>query len=374
MSCRTEGSQKNVIIATIALNNMAGGVERNVVRLANALDARGYKVHLISFDLPNAQSFFDVSENVVRYECGVSKPHEKISFFMRLKLLFNVRKAIASASLGTPIIVFHHGILLRIFAAKFGLGNSVICSERHALSIYAHTSNTQKSLNFQLLRCCKAITVQFPRYMRDYPSFLRSKITAIGNPVKASLQKAKPGEVGDDGRYKLLCVARLGYQKNVLLLIQAFFELVEDFSLWDLHILGEGEERHSLETFIQEHDLQGRVFLHGQVSDPQAHYHSAHLFCLPSKWEGFPNALAEAMSAGLPAVGLRSCDGVNDLIVHDKTGLLIDDEVSLSTALLLLMKDHDMRVAMGYRAAEFIQEYEPDQIYDQWCRLIGKFQ
>lgn len=82
---------------------------------------------------------------------------------------------------------------------------------------------------------------------------------------------------------------------------------------------------------------------------------------------------AEAMTNGLPAIGLKSCSGVNDLIEDGKTGFLVEDTVEgVEEALLKLMEDKDLRVRMGQEGAESIQRFAPKKVYDQWEELINE--
>ena len=84
---------------------------------------------------------------------------------------------------------------------------------------------------------------------------------------------------------------------------------------------------------IELQDRQDRVVLAGKVSGVPEYLAASHLFCLPSLWEGFPNALAEAMATGLPAVAYRNCAGASDLLQHERTGLLAGEGDGLEQSL-----------------------------------------
>lgn len=94
----------------------------------------------------------------------------------------------------------------------------------------------------------------------------------------------------------------------------------------------------------------------GLRDDVRDWYHAADLFVLPSRWEGFPNALLEAMACGLPAVATR-VGGVPELLRDNETGLLVapDDAAALALALRALLADADRRAALGAAARRRVE-------------------
>lgn len=180
--------------------------------------------------------------------------------------------------------------------------------------------------------------------------------------------------VGNSDRHKiLLCVGRLSYQKNLEVLIKAFSLITDEFQDWTLQIIGDGENLNNLNNIVAESNIQNKVELRGAIKDIETAYEQANLFCLPSRWEGFPNALAEALAHGLPAVGFSECAGVNSLIQSGKNGLLAsgnNDPMTLAKALQQLMASPDNRRDMGQEAIETVALYKPDAVFDQWERLF----
>jgi len=111
----------------------------------------------------------------------------------------------------------------------------------------------------------------------------------------------------------------------------------------------------------------------GAALDVSAEYRTADLFCLPSRWEGFPNAIAEAMAHGLPAVAFRQCAGVDELIVPGRNGQLADgngDADALAAALRPLMEDADARERLGMEARKIAEAFRPEAVFDRWERLF----
>lgn len=361
---------RSVALCAISLHEMAGGLEKNIVLLANHLATRGDRVCLISFDLPGAQAFYELDPSVHWHQVARTPPHTGIGFWQRMQMIGRIRHALRAA--GRPIIVcFHHGVLLRLFAGAIGLHLPLVCSERNSLTLYQHIRQSKWSIGFLMLIATRRITVQFPAYVRDYPWWLRSRIRVVPNPVFGVATHADPGRCGPEGRFRLLHVGRLCAQKNQRMLIDTFAGLCGRHPRWDLHLVGDGENQDELAEHIRSHSLAGRVFLEGKRRDVSTWMATSHLFCMPSKWEGFPNALAEAMAHGLPCVGLHACAGVRDLIDDGVTGRLTDP-ADLASVLDTLMSAPDMRRAMGRAALDRIAQYRPEETFRRWDEVLSQ--
>lgn len=87
--------------------------------------------------------------------------------------------------------------------------------------------------------------------------------------------------------------------------------------------------------------------------------------------EGFGMSLAEAMSMGLPVIGYRSCEAVNELIKDGKNGFLVGDGVPpLAEAMDKLMGSRNLRVELGRNARKDMAEYAPEVIWNKWDSLL----
>lgn len=362
-----------VLLGTISLDRMAGGLEKNIVLLANFLARDGHEVELVTFDLPGAVSFYEIDPRVGWQQVGRTRPHAPIGFLQRLALIGRMR-AIVRASTAPAIICFHHGILLRFWAAALGTRAMLVCSERNSLQLYEHVRQSRKwSLNFMLLAVARRITVQFPAYVGDYPRWLRGRIRVIPNPIEPMARQAPPAAPDGAGRFAVICVGRLCAQKNQQELVRAFGRLVARFPQWDLRLVGDGPDRGALQALVADLDLGGRVFFVGKSTQVPELLAAAHLFCLPSLWEGFPNALAEAMASGLPAVAFRGCAGARDLIEHEVTGLLAESG-NLEAMLAELMAAPERRAALGAAAVTATKHYSPRESFQRWQNLLDELQ
>ncbi|WP_417310472.1 glycosyltransferase family 4 protein [Devosia sp.] len=363
-----------MMFAARALDKMAGGVERMIITIMNEMVSRGHDVALFSWDLESAEAFYPIDPRVKWFRLGLGAPSQRAGLGLRLKRAPKVRKLVESFK-PDVLVGFQGGVFRAMLLYTFGLGIPVVAAERTAPSLYDYAS-TQRNRLIELLsfRFAKTIAVQFERYRDAYPKYLQGKIVETPNPVALAEKLAAPGRPGANGRYTLLAVGRLGYQKNFQVLLRAFETLAQRFPDWDLRIVGEGEDRVELEAMVASRTaLLGRVSLPGATTDIASTYASSHAFCLPSRWEGFPNALAEALAHGLPCVGFEDCSGVRDLINDGRTGILAtgnNDANSLSGALSKLLNDPNGRTELGTRAVESMQKYDPKSCFDRWEMVL----
>jgi len=345
-----------------SLDRSSGGAERLMLMIAEEMRRRGHDVQLASWDGPEAVTFYPVSPGIHWHKLdaglGVLGKIHRVTRLARV-----LRRERPDLFVG-----FVMGGDKSVYVANMAAGIPFAAAERNSPEIYGiRLSKLASWFYLQLFGLCRGIAVQFESYRRGYPKRLWDRITVLANPVRPASMQAQPG--ASAGRYTLLSVGRLHDQKRFGVLVDAFHSIAHRFPDWDLRIVGEGAGRAVLEGRVRERGLEGRVFLPGAMADVERAYAEAHLFALASRWEGFPNALAEALAHGLPAVGFAGCPGVNELIVHRSSGLLadgVDDANSLGAALAALMEDAEVRKWMGQEARSSMAAFADDAVYDRW--------
>ena len=162
-------------------------------------------------------------------------------------------------------------------------------------------------------------------------------------------------------------------EKQFPRLIEAFATLATRFHQWDLVIAGAGPDRLDLIERIAESRLEGRIHLPGAVGNIADWYSRADIFAMTSRFEGFPNALLEAMAHGTPPVAFDCMTGPSELIRHGESGLLIplNDMGSLGAGLAKLMADEELRVQMGARALEIQDQFSTKRTIDLWLKAFN---
>jgi|SRR5579884_104286 len=200
--------------------------------------------------------------------------------------------------------------------------------------------------------------------------FREEQVVLIPNGVDSD--KFQPGQRPDPARPErdIACVARLQYPKGVDILLHAWGRMMREPAAWREHVkprlllIGEGPLRPQLERIAQELHIQDSVQFLGLRKDVVELLQQAWGFVLPSRWEGMPNALLEAMSCGLPCVATR-VSGSEDIIVDGVNGLLVEPEQpeALAQALRRIIEDIDLAEQMSEEArATMVRDYQLDAI------------
>jgi glycosyltransferase involved in cell wall biosynthesis len=170
----------------------------------------------------------------------------------------------------------------------------------------------------------------------------------------------------------ILAMGRLARQKGFDFLLEAFYRSRLMENGWHLAILGEGDAHATLELQAAALGITEALTLPGHVSQIGRWLASAGIFVLSSRYEGFPNALLEAMQMGKACISFDCPSGPRDLVEHDRNGLLVtpEDVQGLSEALQRLAADPDLRKRLGANASDVNRQFSPTSVYGQWLSLV----
>jgi glycosyltransferase involved in cell wall biosynthesis len=199
----------------------------------------------------------------------------------------------------------------------------------------------------------------------------------ILNPLRFEPGEAPPAH-GDAGPFRLLFVGAYGRRKGCPELVEALARVRGQGLDARLTIVGK-EERKGDDAVVTDkvraHGLDGAVEFTGvkTASEMPPAYRGADVICLPSRHEGLPMALLEAMAFGLPAVA-TPVGGIADLVIHGDTGLLVSpgDVDGLAHAIATLAGDTERRRRMGARGRERVFALAgPTTIASEWRELYA---
>jgi glycosyltransferase involved in cell wall biosynthesis len=196
-------------------------------------------------------------------------------------------------------------------------------------------------------------------------------VPAAADPSSGSSVRREMGLAEAD--VLLLSVGRLVYQKGHEFLIRAMPRVLARHPRAKAVVCGEGALRGALQAQIAELRLEGSVFLEGNRPDIDRFLSAADIFVLPSRWEGLPVALLEAMAVGLPVVATH-VEGVEEVVQNQAQGLLVPpgDPEALAAALIELLGRDEARRRMGEAARRRIEEsYTVDIMCGKYLRVMS---
>ena len=357
-----------LLFVTKHLSGKGGGAERVLTLVASELADRGHEVEIATFDPPGATDFYSIESRVRRKRLGVGDALAQsglFDVFGQVKAL----RALLRERRPDVAVGFMHSSFVPLGLAAIGTGVPVIASEHTAFDHY-RSFGLQGALVRATAPLFAAFTATSERVRSGFPAAIERRMSVIPNPVVfpdvAPDPSASPGKV-------LLSVGVLREEKGHRTLIAAFDKLARRFPDWTLRIVGDGPLRAELEQQVRKAGLDDRVAFMGSVADVTPEYASAGLFVIPSSYESFGLATAEALASGVPAVGFADCPGTNEVIENRANGLLVsgpDRAEALAEGLAKLMDDVELRTRLGRAGPASVRKYSLDAVVDRWEELL----
>lgn len=212
--------------------------------------------------------------------------------------------------------LFHANIVARLAATRMRVPRT-ICGIRVA----EHRARWHRRLDrWTQRRVSKFVCVSqsVADFSRDVTGLDASKLVVIPNGVDVAKLTARasrePSELGlPSGRRFLVCVGRLDEQKGVDRLVDVAPRLLAELPEHDLVLVGDGPRRGEIERRVASERLSSRVHLMGWRDDAVDFIAAADLLLLPSRWEGMPNVVLEAMALRRPVVA-SDVEGVREVL------------------------------------------------------------
>lgn len=355
-----------------------GGAERVAINLSRYWVERGHTVTILT--LAGAEEDFYLPDcRVKRIALGLARDSQNaaLGLWANMNRIKALRTILYQERPDVVLSLMTTANVLAILAAR-NLPIAVVASER------IHPPQFPLGRTWECLRrwsygwsdAIVALTSESADWLRQHTNARR--VVVIPNPVLWPLPSQppilEPHSVLPNQRKVVLGVGRLAFQKGFDILIKAFSRIARNHLDWDLVILGEGPERSALENLTSTLCLNERVYLPGLVGNISDWYKAADIYIMSSRFEGFPNTLAEALASGCPAVSFDCDTGPRDIIRHEIDGLLVSpgDVEALSSAMTRLMDNEALRSEFAVRAVEARERFSIERIGAMWEELFNK--
>jgi GalNAc-alpha-(1->4)-GalNAc-alpha-(1->3)-diNAcBac-PP-undecaprenol alpha-1,4-N-acetyl-D-galactosaminyltransferase len=347
-----------------------GGAEKIMALLTRAWVDRGWEVVLLTMAGPAQEAFFEPDRRIDVQNLGLYRPSLGImdALLSNARRIGAIRAAIRSRQ---PDVMLSFMVETNVLAilASLGIRTPVVVQE--------HTDPSAHDLPrpWRLLR------------RLTYP--LAASVVALSRPALSALGPARgrrgrvipnpvlpppPGLLVPADPPVIIAMGRLAHEKGFDLLLSAFAIIAASHVDWHLEIWGEGAERAALERLRDTAGLSSQVTFPGRTSEPYQVLRRASLFVMSSRREGFPTALGEAMSCGLPVVSADCPSGPRQLIRDGVDGLLVrpDDVEALAAGMERLISDRALAHDLASRAPEVVERFALSTVLERWDTLFSE--
>jgi glycosyltransferase involved in cell wall biosynthesis len=355
------------LLAVIEARTLTGPA-RNLIEFAQLATAHGVETSVATFTRAEDSNLF--VETARRHSIPVFAIPERGRFDRIV-----IQALIELASIVQPDVIQTHAVKSHFLARLAGLSDDARwVAFHHGYTWPDWRARMYNQLDRWSLRAAVKVLTVTERFRsqlqaRGVPA---ERIEIVHNAIRADWaeEAQKPGKAAAlraqmniaPDRAVLLSVGRLSREKDHLTLLRALNRLRFRFPL-HLVIVGEGPERPRIEAKIARLKLAANVTLTGQRSSAEPYYGIANLAVLSSRSEGSPNALLEAMAAGVPLVA-TSVGGVPEIATHGETALLVKpgDARALADSMGRLLEDPRLCSGLAARARQLVREqYAPQE-------------
>lgn len=339
-----------------------GGAQRVITNIANMMAQKGNEIEFILTG--NNKSCVYQLDSRIKINLVQDSSITRMS---KIKKIKKIRQTIMKIQ---PNIAISFLTLVNIIAiiSTMGLKIPIIISERNDPD---RCSKIEKVFSKLFYRFATCVVVQTDCIKEKISKYYKKNIEIIGNPLvdhgieKSSYEITK----------RAIAVGRLNKQKNYNLLLNAFSKIIINDKNYCIDIYGVGEEQETLIQKCNELGITENVTFMGNRSDVIACEPNYDFYIMSSDYEGMPNALAEAMSVGLPCIS-TNCDGggAAALIKNEINGLLVkkNDIFELEMAMLRYIENPDFARQMGINAKQIKSDLGHEAIMNKWEILIEK--
>lgn len=356
-----------------------GGVERMFLAVARECTARGHEFHMVSEAPPMSPQFSEDFRDAGGQLVVIPARGRSVGFLWDLARWLDRRRIdvlhshfgsasllalVAGRAMRVPLCLrtVHSGLLPE-HQRKYPLSSEFMARIRRALTA------TELYVSKEVMR----------QYRRLRLASARAEVYYLGvDPQEPDIPPPRIRvELGLGPKDRvILCVAFHGAVKGVDVLLRAMPDVVKSIPGVKLVQVGgsaEAAETETLKALSRALGMEGHVQWLGHRNDVLRLLPCGDVYCQPSRAEGLPLSILEAMNAGLPVVATR-VGGIPEAVLHGRTGLLVPPEspADLSSALVRLLEDAPMRRDMGLAGRRYARENFDRK--RQTCLLIDSYE
>jgi glycosyltransferase involved in cell wall biosynthesis len=349
------------------------GAEQQALNLSRMLVSKGIPVSVLTRSIKNEKNFEQINGVKVYREIhvidkgkwfGISYILSSFYFLFRKRHTYNIIHCHIANGLG-----YIAALLIKFLFNKKVIVKVALSGPKSDFKMLKKTRLNRICLKM-LHNVDKVITIcSWSKKEALNEDFPESKISFIPNGVNTD--HFIPSPAAECSSNKITFLGRLNYQKGIDTLLLAFSSLVINKPELQLEITGEGPEKTNLLKMAEDLKITNKVIFHGENTDPYAFLLSSSVFVLPSRSEGLPNVLLEAMSCGLPVIA-SNVGGNLDLIQSGKNGILFEEGnyEQLSSAIETILDNKQLKEKLGKNARQaIVKDYSMEITVSKYIEL-----
>lgn len=351
------------------INSLAsGGAERVMSVLANEFVDIGYDVSIIS--KAHYPPFYKLKEKI-----RVIFPQNKINYKNKISTLWgrlNVYRNIYNIlkqekpDLVIPFSTTTNGTVILICKI---LRLKVIACEHNNYKLNINSFPTW-FIKRWIYPKANFLTVLTKRDKDQFYGHFMKNVKVMPNPLPI---EPIDNQNNSQREKTILAIGNLSRweQKGFDNLFRIYSQIVPKHPEWKLKIAGGGNPD-VIHSLVKKYNISEKVELLGEVKNIQEIMQKSSIFVLPSRWEGLPMVLIEAMSQGMACIAYDCFTGPGDIITNNVDGILIEDqnEKEFIQKISLLIENDSLRKELGENAVKTSKNFLPDKIVAQWQKLI----
>jgi len=369
-----KNNKKPIKVCHLITDSGTGGAEKILFELVTRLDPDRFQTRVIVMKKPGT-----TAEEIEA--AGV--PVSSLQLPYRVNLIYGLRLVPAFARLVAELRrdrpdILHCWLFQANLAGRIAARLAGVPADTSSLRVVEEERLLQYPLDrltgFLVTRYVAVAGAVADHYMKRLKIPAR-KISTIPNGVEAGRRESgqrnalKERLSLPEGAFVIGAAGRLHKQKGTDILIQAMHKVRQTCPEAMLLIAGEGPERDALEEAARSLP-DGVIRFTGNVRQMEEFYELLDVFALPSRWEGMPNALLEAMAAGVPAVAART-GGVPEIIGEEEAGIMVPpgSPEALADAVICLLKSSGQREKMKMNAIKRSGLFSLDKMTESYESL-----
>ena len=341
-----------------------GGAEKSIAQLANIFSKKE-DVSLLTLCGSDNPINYRLSPNVKLIHAGVaSSIQNKIFSLTSLKRILHLRKIIKNEKPEIVISFVEKTNIFILISLIFSQIQVIVCERTvplvHDIGFFW---NFLRRVFYPFAR----FVVFQTKFSRKQLRWVKDENSKVIPNFLLPLKKSKTSR-----KKRIITVGRLSKEKDQKIIVQAFAFLNQKYPDWELLFIGDGPEREFIEKEISKYSLEKSVKILGWKKDPHKIITESEIFVLTSKFEGFPNALMEAMALGCACISTDCPAGPREIIQDGENGILIPvgDINSLSLNIERLIKEPKFRRRLGKNAQKVGTIFSIDKILQDWENLF----